>query len=686
MSTASALIEEAFRRLSARPGFTARENQKHLALLLSDMIDSGGRGAFEAPTGLGKSLAALIPAIAHAIAEGRRTVIATYTNVLAEQYWRQDLPLALSLFDLPEDDPPRAQFLIGRQRYACLAAIREHDPSLLPDFVARADLGIETELRQVRRGRDAAKLWSQIATPPVCPGRLCDQYGACYYYRARRQAQKAEIVITNHSVVIQDALMVRAQPDGGGLLGEFDYLILDEAHDFPQAAQGGLEFELSQPKLASLSGLATRLERLVAPTAEAAGDTLTWANLTDEFRKALERCERAIEAYSLRLGHPGILEIAPAEIAEHPHVQSARTSDGAYGARRIADETSRACLDFGRDAQNLCDQWAEAGGSLGQSSETVRIYLDHIREFGAGCLTLFIPEGVSVSYVGQGRTGAMLRAEVIGLAEPLDAMIWGRVPYACMSATLALDGDFEFFRRSTGAQPDFEEILASPFDFAKQAAVYVPKLDRIPDPSVARKEGSEEDYYRRLAEELSQIIQTLGGRTLALFHSRREMEGVREFVDVSADLPIFMQFRSGVGSVGERFVRDVGSSLFALRSFWTGFDAPGETLSCVALVRVPFEVPVDPPQIARMAWLQSQGLDPFWARTLPQAKMLMRQGAGRLIRRTEDRGIIALLDPRLRTKRYGEDILANLPRGMRTFDDFADAAGWVGLGSEPVAP
>jgi ATP-dependent DNA helicase DinG len=364
---------------------------------------------------------------------------------------------------------------------------------------------------------------------------------------------------------------------------------------------------------------------------------------------------------------------------DHPNVHAAKTSDGLFGAQRIAEEVCNACLGFTKEVDELIQGWKDKGQSLGMVSESVRNYSSFIREYGAGCYTLFTPEGVSVSYVGRTGEDAMLRADTIGLAEPLEEMIWSRTPYACLSATLALDGTFDFFRRTTGAKPDFEEILRSPFDFASQAAVYLPKLDSIPDPSVARKEGREEEYYSCLARELSEIIITLSGRTLALFHSRKEMEGVMKYMTVPSDLPILMQFRSGAGSVGERFVKNTYASLFALRSFWTGFDAPGETLSCVALVRVPFEVPVDPPQIARMAWMQTAGLDPFHAHTLPQAKMLMRQGAGRLIRRDGDVGIIALLDPRLRTKRYGEEILANLPEGMRTFDDFADAAGWLGL-------
>ncbi len=678
MSTANELIEQAFDRLAEMPGYTSRPDQRQLSLLLSDMIEGGGRGAFEAPTGLGKSLAALIPAIAHGIASGRRTVIATYTNVLAEQYWRQDLPLALSLFE-PTDDL-KCQFLIGRQRYACLSAIDEHSPELRRSFVPLAKLGIETELRDsVRNKRDVGRLWPLIGTPPVCQGRSCSNYNSCYYYQARKVAQKAHVVITNHSVVIQDALIALSSDEGEAMLGTFDFLILDEAHDFPQAATNGLEFELSGNKLASIVGLAARLNNLLLPIAQSADEADAWMQLGEEFKREMERCQRALVAYSLRLGQPGILKASPAEVMEHEVVQGAKTPDGLFGAQRIAEVTSEACLDFAKKVERTVERWRDSGRSLGQNSETVRTYLSYIREYGAACYLLFMPEGVAVSYVGRNGPDAMLRADVIGLADRLTEMIWDRTPYACLSATLALDGNFDFFSRVTGSKPDFQEILPSPFEHASQASLYLPKEGKIPDPATARREGFEEEYFAAVARELSEIIRLMEGRTLALFHSRREMEGVVKHIDVPSDLPILMQFRTGAGSVGERFIADPRTSLFALRSFWTGFDAPGETLSCVVLVRIPFEVPVDPPQIARMAWLQTLGHDPFKAHTLQQAKMMMRQGAGRLIRRSEDCGIIALLDPRLRTKRYGEEILENLPPGMRMFDDFADAAGHVGI-------
>jgi ATP-dependent DNA helicase DinG len=693
VSTVSDLIDQAFRNLSKRKGFVERPDQQQLALLLSDIMEQGSSGSFEAPTGLGKSLAALIPAIAHGIANKKRTVIATYTNVLAEQYWRNDLPLALSLF-LEEGATAssvgqagfllgiRSQMLMGRQRYVCLAAMDEHAPTLIDNYRKEAKLGIETEFRQViqRPVREQNLLWQRVATPPVCPGRLCPAYEDCYYYSSRRAAERAEIVITNHSVVIQDALMARISEDQEGLLGKFNFLVLDEAHDFPQAASNGMEFELSATKLGALEGICNRLESALQPLAQRQGDGFHWAKSCAEFKEAIDGCQKGLVAYSLSLGRPGILTASPPNVNDHPQVQANRTGDDMRGARELADRVSELCDSFVLGLEEKMNRWREKEPELvRQAAETTRNYGSYIREYGMGCYTLFQPQGVAVSYAGRSGADAMLRQDVIGLAEPLRELIWSRTPYACLSATLALDGNFDFFRRTTGAEPQFEEILPTPFDYATNAALYLPPLNTIPDPSTARRDGNEEGYWRRVAIELSKIIRTVGGRTLALFHSRKEMEGVLSFMNLPPELPIYSQTKQGTAAVGERFIENTRASLFALRSFWTGFDAPGPTLSCVVLVRVPFEVPIDPPQIARLAYLQTQGLNAFGQHTLPLAKMLMRQGAGRLIRRADDKGIIAILDPRIQTKNYGEEILANLPEGMRTFRDIGDAVGWINL-------
>ncbi|HEY0867149.1 MAG TPA: hypothetical protein VGE01_07220, partial [Fimbriimonas sp.] len=490
MSAVHPLIDEAFERLRARPGFLDRPDQRQLALLLSDLIDGARSGAFEAPTGLGKSLSALIPAIAHALVNGKRTIIATYTNVLAEQYWRKDLPLALSLFDAE----PRCRFLIGRQRYACVMAMDEHAPEFTDTFVASAELGIETEFRGLfrRPARELGKAWQQIAAPPVCPGRFCPAYNACFYYNARRGAESADLVITNHSVVIQDAIAKRAEEDGEGLLGRYDFLLLDEAHDFPTAAFNGLEFELSAPKMGAMQAVATRLERTVLPIAQSFGEQSAWLERCQEFREEIDECKKSLLAYSIGLGKPGILAAAPDDVWSHPQVQSHRTLDDTTEPREIAFRVSETCDGFVASLEDRLARWKEDDPDRVKGlAEGTRNYGFYLREYAFGCARLFDPSGVAVSYAGQSMgQDALLRQDVIDLSDPLTDLIWSKTPYACLSATLTTDGNFDYFRRVTGARPEFEEILPSPFDFGSCAALYVPPQDRIPDPTLARREGT----------------------------------------------------------------------------------------------------------------------------------------------------------------------------------------------------
>jgi ATP-dependent DNA helicase DinG len=672
--TASELVQQAFDRLAQRSGYETRQDQVQLSMLLSDLIEQGATGLFEAPTGLGKSLATLVPAIANAIVNNKRTVIATYTNVLAEQYWRKDLPLALSLFD----EHTESAFLIGRQRYVCLLALDEAMPNDVDLIRKDMVMGTETEFRTLIRRPDweANKLWQKVQVPAVCPARACPLYEDCFYYNSRKKLEKAKVIITNHSVVITDALASDPETGREGLLLKHDFLILDEAHDFPSAAINGLEFELSESRLNALVGIVGRLEKL---STEIPG----WKGQADGFRAQIEAVSRDLTSLGSRLTDGGIVAVSPAELDEHPAVQRANAKQYTEIVEAISSKVQTACERYANQAQNALDDFRDEtpNGVSRYLTESARNYLSYIRDFAAGAHALSKPEGAAVSYIGNPRSNVILRHDLIDLAPPLTKLIWDRVPYACLSATLVLDGDFEHFERVTGTRAMFKEVLPTPFDFSTQMAIYVPKTGTIPDPTQSREGEAEVMYYHAVARELSQIIETCQGRTLALFHSRKEMNGVRERMRVSEDYPILMQGTTGVATVGEQFKKNIYASLFALRSFWTGFDAPGETCSCVVLIRIPFEVPSEPSQIARMAYLAQQGHDPFAMHTLPNAKMIMRQGAGRLIRNADDKGVLVLMDPRLRTKRYGEAIIENLPKESRTFNDFGDAAGWVGLGS-----
>ncbi len=669
-------IERAFDRLAERSGFVARDNQRQLALLLSDLIESGSRGLFEAPTGLGKSLASLIPAFAHAIENKKRVVIATYTNVLAEQYWDKDIPLAQSLFD----EKVSAALLMGRQRYLCLQALDEAEPRLVDLAQDNLSLGIESEFRLIsgRGPRETNDLWKKVAVPPVCAARQCPLYQDCYYYESRRQAESASVVVTNHSVVIQDALM--RGKDGNGLLGKYDFLILDEAHDFLSAAENGLELELSRTSIAGLQGMVTRMEKVISPAAVKSGVVREWNHRVVQIRKSLDELDRRLNGLGLDDTGLGIIRVTPAELSEHPGVKQTSPPSGPETAMQIAQDASEMIGTFVADTERTVGEIrAVHPDTFLSQREMLRSYLNYFKDAAASATAIFRTEGTAVSYSSKNFTGGYLRQDILNLAPVLKELIWEPIPFACLSATLALDGSMDFYKRLTGAEADFEEILPSPFDFASQASTYVPAVGQIPDPTIARREGREDEYHRAVARQVVEIINACRGRTLALFHSRKEMDAVYQYAQPMIDYPVVMQGKYGNANLGDKFRAKPEVSLFALRSFWTGFDAPGETLSCVILVRVPFEVPMEPTAIARIAWLQSQGQDPFRDYALANAKMLMRQGAGRLIRQDGDRGVICLLDPRLRTKNYGQEILDNLPSDMRQFSDIADAVGWIGL-------
>ncbi|MCX7992947.1 MAG: hypothetical protein N2651_04675 [Fimbriimonadales bacterium] len=263
------------------------------------------------------------------------------------------------------------------------------------------------------------------------------------------------------------------------------------------------------------------------------------------------------------------------------------------------------------------------------------------------------------------------------LADWLREHLWKRQPALLMSATLTVDGRFDFFEQQLGLETPNQLSLPPVFDYAHQCALYVPPVGAVPLPPQSAEAHGASLYYQRLAEEITALIQLTQGRALVLFASFHEMQQVRQRIPPLSGIRILMQGESALADLSKQFREDVHSVLFGVRSFWTGFDAPGETLMNLILTRIPFEVPTTPLQRARQAWFEVQGVNSFTAWSLPMAKQQMRQGFGRLIRRSTDRGIVALLDPRLRVKSYGPEILNNLPPGIPIFDSLEALQLWL---------
>ncbi len=676
MERLKAAIREGFRRLEARDGFEVRPVQHQMAEFIAECLHGGQTACVEAPTGVGKSLGALIPLIAWLLQTGKRVVVSTYTNVLAEQYWRKDLPLALELFG-EAGKQLRGQLVMGRSRYACIDRIvgRENnslEPALqrfLREWVPLAQEGTESELMPFLRRKGVPDsllrdVWRRIATPPACRARACQHYGRCFYYRQRRAAVNASLIITNHSVVLTDALLKASGAEG--LLDEYDYLLVDEAHDLPEAARNALEFELSLETLEEIVRNAASLSHQIANALEGEQRPEPLLNTIAELVQVLaQRCHAAVMPLSgAELAPEGrIVAISPPELMEDEAVQKASRPDWLPLMQMIVDNLQQALRQFFSELKSELNRHRHqmTNAQYAAVREAFNQYASWFRQYYQG-LNLLVNPGEGVSWLEGSPLGWRACYQPLEVAPWLAAHLWGRQPAILMSATLTIDGSFEFFRRQVGLPETVRTLQLPPvFDYARQCALYVPPRGALPPPPRSVRSHDAPEYYQAVAQQLTAILQATRGRALVLFTSRAEMEAVRERLPPLPNLRLMVQGDSATADLSQRFREDTGSVLFGLRSFWTGFDAPGETLSCVVLVRIPFEVPISPPQVARHALLRLRGEDPFESWTLPLAKQQIRQGFGRLIRRADDKGVVCLLDARIRTRPYGKTILANLP-------------------------
>lgn len=690
MSSLWTTVEAAFQRLEAGAGYEPRPVQRQMAQFICERLEGKTSGMIEAPTGVGKSLAALLPAIAYCLREKKRIVISTYTNVLAEQYWRKDLPLALSLFS----NPPSVALAMGRSRYACLDAIRSNrlkqvKPEMvkfLQEWAVNAKEGTETELNEFLRRKGIPKsftygVWEAVATPPACRAKVCRYYHSCFYYNARRQAAQAGIVITNHAFVLTDAIVRASTNDEVSLLDDYDVLIVDEAHDFLEAAASALEFDLDEQLLDSLIALAAMMSNQI-------NDALTSDDEPRGFIESIQklvqgftaRCREAFESTSMPEIPPNgvATRVAPAELAYQPALASAFRADLHQHTVRTADAL---CAEIGEFLRELGQTYRDMKEQLttGQREAVEEIMLQFSYDFAQvfqSLKRLKEPEE-GVCWVEPTEKGWKACYEPLLLGGWLRERLWKRQPALLMSATLTVDGRFDFFEQQLGLHTPHQLRLPHVFDYGRQCALYLPPFGVIPEPPRTARDPGASEYYQRLADEITALIRLTHGRALVLFASRNEMHEVHKRMPQISGIRILVQGDSSNADLSKQFREDVHSVLFGVRSFWTGFDAPGETLMNLILTRIPFEVPTTPLQRARQAWLEVQGENAFTAWSLPMAKQQMRQGFGRLIRRSTDTGIVAILDPRMRTKSYGREILSNLPPGIPIFESQAALAQWL---------
>src|SRR5829696_4829539 len=606
----------------------------------------------EAGTGTGKTMAYLVPAIAAALSKNKRVVISTGTKNLQEQLMEKDIPFLQKI--LPKKFT--AAYMKGRSNYACLYRIAkaENQPVLDGldemnhfDQVRRWSLDTSTgDRRELTNLPDDISFWSRInARSEVCLGQKCPDFEPCFITRMRARAEDADIIIVNHHLFFAD-LSVRGN-QYGRVIPDYSAVIFDEAHLIEDIAADYFGVQISN----------FQIEELVRDS-----DTLPIADavVNRDLTKIAAKIVGLADQFWIRFTQARFDGRYP--ILEDVFRYRTRTGDNAPTQLGEAYEFLDSALGSLVSAIDRFSDTIPEVESLVRRTKQTRADLDFV---------VHQAERNYVYWLERRGKGMFLRASPVDVSEMLRGKLFDKVETCVLtSATMSSSGSFNFVRERLGLDTAKTSGFVAPssFDYEKQAILYLPKA--MPDPRSP-------EFTQLAAGEIVKILQVTDGRAFVLATSNASMKALYELVSTRVGFPCFVQGSMSKSGLLERFRETPNAVLFATASFWQGVDVQGEQLSCVIIDKLPFAVPTDPVVAARQRFIEEQGGSSFYEYSVPQAIITLKQGLGRLIRSATDRGVIAILDPRLRTKSYGRDFLASLPR-MRITGDLDDVAGIFG--------
>jgi ATP-dependent DNA helicase DinG len=600
-------------------GFRPRAAQLALADAVAACYSGDGHLLAEAATGVGKSLAYLVPA---AFA-GRRVVVSTYTKSLQDQLLAKDLPLAR----IASGRPLTAAVVKGRASYVCRAQLAvvegrldidgAHGLARLRPWLAATRHGDRDELDHV----PSAELWRELSVGPErCRGRRCGFVETCFSELARRRALDADVVLVNHALYMADLALRSASVGSVSILPEHDLVVFDEAHTLRDVAAEWLGVRLSHATLA-------RFGRDVERAADSARAEAPAAAV----RALLLHAARFFGALP---GEPR-RRLRDRELAALPH-------DSAAGMRQALAEVASRLRGRGEEADAMAKQAEVLAVAVGAVLEP-----DH---------------DATVVWSERDGRDVQLRTAPIDVAPQLAEHLFGAIEGAALlSATLALHDGFRHVRATLGIPSARELRLPSPFDVERNALLCVPR----DAPATGGTHGASP---AALAELMERLVRASDGRALLLFSSYRQLHAVHALLAPRLPYTCLRQGEAPRERLLERFRGDVTSVLCATTSFWQGIDVPGEALSLVVIDKLPFASPEEPLVSARSEAAERDGRSGFAEVQLPRAAMLLKQGFGRLLRSEDDRGVVAILDRRLLTRPYGAALLAALPPVARTQD------------------
>lgn len=633
----------------AAMGGARRAGQHQMAGEVARALREGEHLLVQAGTGTGKSLAYLVPALLHTVHRDERAVVSTATLALQRQILGHDLPLAAAALRRHLPREPEVALLKGWHNYLCLHKVSggyptdddntlfaELSPAEVPATASAAapssaedhPAGDEDSLgAQVLRLRQWAeetetgdrddvvpgvsdRAWRQVSlTSLECLGQRCPMLSDCFPERARHRAREADLVITNH------AMLGIAASGSPKVLPEHEALIVDEAHELADRVTAQATVELS----------AASVQRTARLVRRHAGMPLA------DLDEAAERLRTALAL----LPEGRLPDGLPADLV--PVV------------REIADACRQAQTAIRAEGQGKAE---EAGGRMMATSALLMLF-----EIADRLLSDRVSERIDVLWCEQPRRpgeGARLKVAPLDVAGPIAGELLADRAAVLTSATLTLGGKFDHAARSLGIAAGAHRGVRvdSPFDYRKQGILYV--ASHLPAPG---REGTAEE----LLDELAGLIEAAGGRTLGLFSSRRGATQAAEAMRERLDTEILLQGEDSIPALVRRFVAEPESSLFGTLSLWQGVDVPGDACRLVVIDRIPFPRPDDPIRQARQEVVTAAGGNGFMSVAATHAALLLAQGAGRLVRGVHDRGVVAVLDPRLRTARYGSFLAASLP-------------------------